>query len=329
MKRSKLIEIVENKKFNQAKEIVKKFLEDAEIANPRDDFSYYLPVDYLGYEILREEGPDAFCNYWLELIKLYEEKLEPIWGHLHKGHFLYRLGVGKFAVNIDEAKKYLEIALKEEDIAIKEYQKAFNLEVSFEKSIAKYPDYALLVLIDIIGDSFFESVDEKNRFYKGLTYQNWDSIYTPHPTDPDLVFKAIRKITPPKGFEKVIKVYNELETSYNLKLPVAILALGKYFIEILLFNIYCYKYKITNIDNKTLLEVDLNVLLKEGIKKGIFPDVAVSSLFYLFYILSRKMFKINGEVNGRIINERLNINIAICIKLLLDAVLVKWSDNSF
>lgn len=328
MKKTKLIELVENKNFNEAKELVKKYLVSAEIANPRDDLSYYLPVDYLGYEILKEEGPQAYCNYWLEIIRLFKENLEPVWGHLHKGHFIYRLGVGKFAVNLDEAKKYLELAIEEEEKPyIRKYQEDLNLEVPFEEGIAKFPEYALLVLIDIVGDNFFENADEKNRFFKGLAYLNWDSIWEPTTIDQDLILKAIKTIVPQNGFAKVIKIYNELETAYNLRLPIATIMLEKYFIEVLLHYIFYYKFKIIDINNKSLDKVELSGLLKEGIKRNIFPDDSISSLFYLVFILSKKIFKEESKAQDKFFNKRLSVNIAVCIKLLVDMALVKWSDN--
>lgn len=328
MKKTKLIELVENKNFTESKELVKKYLLSAEIADPRDDLSYYLPVDYLGYEILKENGPQAYCSYWLEIIKLFKENLEPNWGHLHKGHFFYRLGVGKLAVNLDEAKKILELVIEEEEKTyIKKYQEELNLKVPFEDGLAKFPENALLVLIDIIGDNYFENKGEKARFYRGLAYHNWDLIWEPSTIDPDLLLKAIKKIVPEKGYQRTLIAYKELETIFNLKLPVAIIVLEKYFIEVLLYYMFYYKLKITDIKNKSLDKVDLGDLLREGIKKNIFVDDSVSSLFFLVYILSEKMFKRESKEKDKIFNKRLGVNIAVCIKLLVDMALIKWSDN--
>ena len=94
MLEAKFNALMDQGRFDEAAAILKAEIVKAEFVNPRDDYSWGIASDILGYRMLEEEGAGAFNAFWEDLLRLFEDDLEPNWGHLHKGHLYFRLGLG-------------------------------------------------------------------------------------------------------------------------------------------------------------------------------------------------------------------------------------------
>jgi len=61
-------------------------------------------------------GIDATIPFWEALLKFFIEQIEPIWGHAHKGHIYFRLGLHVGRHDLARACSYLTNAREEDSI---------------------------------------------------------------------------------------------------------------------------------------------------------------------------------------------------------------------
>lgn len=168
MFKSKLHELLDSNKFNDAKLLLKSELKEAKIINPSDYDLTAWPqyADLISSKILSVEGEDASNDFWEGLLEFFKKELEPTWGHLHKGHILFRLGIGKLYADVSCGKKLIEKAL--EECRILERNLANGKAVDIEDAIKKYSSYVMLCIIETVEDQDFTNNAEKQTFFRQL-----------------------------------------------------------------------------------------------------------------------------------------------------------------
>jgi len=170
---SKLNNLLDNGRFGEAASLLKSHLKAAEIIDPSNDRSWGPYADQVSSRILSKEGQDAFNLFWQELLAFFTKDLEPTWGHLHKGHALFRLGLGRLSDDISAAKKFLEEALDEDRLL--EMKRAEGKSADIEKLIRGYSSYVTLCIIERIENEQFDSDIEKQKFFRYFFSTSFDA----------------------------------------------------------------------------------------------------------------------------------------------------------
>jgi len=327
MNKSKFDTYLDESKFKEAVIMLKEELTKAEMMDPGEDHTWGPASDFLGYSILKKDGHEAFAMYWEEILKFFSENLEPVWGHLHKGHIYMRLGFAKFGSELTEARKYLEIGNTEDVMTLKKYHEDLETGLPLEEAMAKSPNHIVLIVMDILENGCFSNNNEKLQFFKGMVPIRWDVIWGPKEEDRDVVLKAVRDLTPFSEQERVLKVYNDLDAVYSLKLLAATRNLTGKLLEMMLFNILYYKHGIKNINGRDIMKADLEDLTSEAVGSCIFPSEEIRTTCIMVNVLLNRLLRVEDQVVRNKLIPRVERAITIGLKILLDRALIQWAEK--
>jgi hypothetical protein len=337
---SKLNELLKNKKFEEAVSLLKDHLEKAEIIDPSNDKSWAPPyADLISRYIKSSKGQDASNDFWEELLKFFKDELEPTWvtGYLHKGHILFRLGLGTLVSDVSKAKTYLEEALNED--RLKE-RKKYDLstphllfasdkdgllererEAAIEKGVMEYSSYAWLCIIERIEDEHFTSNTEKQKFFQLLS-PSFDATIFKLEVIPELVQESIKRIVPREALEQTLEARQELDRVCAQQLQVATVSLAGALLENILLGILCYQLGRSTAQGKDILKVKLGSLLEEAISsKVVFPSDSIKATCQTIHIFRNRLHPGN-ELRQK---YKLTPQVAVTLKILLDSALVDWA----
>jgi len=316
---SKLDDLLSHGRFAEATSLLKNHLIAAEIIDPSNGTSWAPYADQISFGILSEKGQPAFDAFWKELLRFFEEDLEPIWGHLHKGHVLFRLGLARLSDEVSTGKKYLEEAL-DEDRQLEKIR-AGGKSVDIEKSIRPYSSYVALCIIERIEDEHFDSAIEKQKFFREFFSTSFDAAIMGRGVDQALVEKAVNRIVPQEGLEQALGIKKELDLTFEGRLPIATVSLAGAFLESVLLSILYYEECVT-VQGKSVLEVELGVLLREATeKKDVFPSDAIRATCQVIHIFRNRLHPGNELRQMYKLTDR----VATTLKILLDLALVDWA----
>lgn len=316
---SRLNELLNKNRFNEASLVLKNHLIKAEIVDPSNDGSWAPYADQISFKILSDKGQDAFNTFWDELLKFFESKLEPTWGHLHKGHILFRLGLAKLVDDMANAKTYLKKALDEDRLL--EKKRAGGKTIDIEKAIRKYSSYVMLCIIERIEDEHFDSGTEKQRFFQELVSPSFDAAIRGREINPELVQEYIRHIVPQQALEQTLEARRELDMVYAQRLQIATVSLAGAFLENILLGILYHKLSLRTVQRKDILEVELGPLFKEAIEKAVFPSDSIKATCQIIYIFRNRLHPGN-ELRQK---YKLTPRVVATLKILLDLALVEWA----
>jgi len=305
------------KDFIGAESLFKKQLLEAEIIDPSNDRTWAQYANQISREI---EKIDDRCAFWLRLSQFFENDLETKWGHLHKGHIFFWLGLTCLLEDVAKAKIWLEKAL-EEDRELERIRGTKNLENSSA--------YVTLCLIERIEDSHFNPDVEKQKFFKELFPRSFDAAIFGQEIDPERIKKSITNIVPKESLDQALELKRELDMVSRQRLQTATISLAGSFLESVLLGILYYKHSHkTNSKGTDIHGLQLGELFKEAdllAAKGekVFPSDSIEASCKTIHLFRNRLHPGNELKQKYKLTER----VAVTVKNLLDSALLDWSKN--
>lgn len=323
--KSKFISNIDASEYEEAASILKQELINAIYVDPRDDYSWGPESDILGYQILEVEGPGAFNEYWEGLLEFFKDKLEPKWGHLHKGHLYFRLGLGHFAIDVEKAKRYIVNALEEDQIVAENYAPKIN-ETSLNL-LHRFPSYVTLVILEMLERIPWRSVDSRNAFYHGLTPLRFDVIWDKKEVEPGKVRRALEILITEGEFAQVLKLKEELDIACALQQSYSPITLTAAFMEAILYNRMRFEHKSNEIDGQPLEQVGMDDLLSTAIDQDLFPTESIASTFLMIHWVKKNLLRPGMKSPTYEITDEIPYLIGYAMKILLDQALDVWVEE--
>lgn len=321
-KNAKLDELLNNNKFNEAASLLKDHLAKAEIINPRNDKLWAPYADLISSKILEIKGKNAFYTSWNELLKFFENELEPTWGHLHKGHIFFKLSLAKIIDDVDKAKTFLEKALDEDRLLEMEIARGETDIV--EKALGEKSSYVMLCIIERVEDEHFGSDAEKQKFFQQLLSPSFDTAIFGKRVHPEAIIEFIKLIVPEQMREQTYRTKRELDIVYAQRLEIATVSLLGVFLEnILLSILYHWQgLRAVQVKNKSkdILEVELGLLLKEAITQAVFPSDSIKATCQIIHFFRNRLHPGN-ELRQK---YKLTARVVSTLKNLFDLALFHW-----
>lgn len=317
---TKFNELLYTRKLIEAESILKTQLSKAEILDPSDGSSWAQYADLISN---RFETNIKRYEFWKGLLSFFEDDLEKKWGHLHKGHIFFRLGITIAYEDVKQAKSWLMKALEEDRLLEK------NKETGdVDKAITNYSAHVVLCIIERIDDSELNS-EEKQKLFKGF-FSSFDAAIFGQQMNQELVNKSIARIVPKELLDHALEVKQELDTASRQGLQTATISLAGSLMESILLGILFYKYNRTSAANKKdIREIDLGSLLKEAdkLKKengdNVFPSDSIKASCGVIHSFRNRLHPGNELKQKYKLTER----VAVTVKNLLDSTLIDWSNN--
>ncbi len=314
---------ISKKQFTEALTLLKVSIKKAEVFDPRDDYSWGPESDELGYAILAEEGHQAFIQYWEDLIEFFQEQLEPQWGHLHKGHLYFRLGLGSFALDVAKAKSNILAALKEDQIVAESFSRTMRL--SREKLLRRFPSYVTLAMLERFDARAFSSKEDESAFYRGLAPIRFDVIWDKKEVEPSLARYALGRVVPKAGVEIAGLLHKELALSCAQQQSYSPISLVASLADVILWSLLRYRYRLTELNGKSIDLLERIELFQGALQQGIFPSDVVRSTFQMVVMLEKALLHGGDKTYEYEVLAETAYLIGYALKILLDRALVEWS----
>lgn len=323
--KSKFISKIDASEFEEAALILKQELLNAVYVDPRDDYSWGPESDILGYQILKVEGPGTFNAYWEDLLEFFINRLEPDWGHLHKGHLYFRLGLGHLGIDFESVKRYIINALEEDQIVAKNYGPQIHEDPT--DLLHRFPSYVTLVILEILEDVPWRSVETRNAFYRGLASLRFDVIWDKKEVEPAVVRHALKVLIPEHELEKLLKIKEELDIACAQHQSYSPIILTATFMEAILFSRIRFESGREEADTHPIHQVALDDLLSTATENGLFPTEVIASTFQMVHWLKNSLLR-DGKKSGRyeVVGE-IPYLIGYASKILLDRALTVWAEE--
>jgi hypothetical protein len=322
---SRFNDLLNDNRFDEAAALLKGELIRAEFVDPRDDYSWGPASDVLGYRMLGKQGAQGFNTYWRDLLEFFQEELEPRWGHLHKGHLYFRLGLGHLGSDLNLARVYLEEALAEDRLVANAV--ADDWHTREDILVHRFPSYVTLCILERIRDSYFASEEDRQSYYRGLVSLRFDVIWDRKEVEMSLVHHAIATIVPELGREQALAARHELALASAQQLRTATLSLLGSLLEILLANILYYDLDVREIEGESVQWADLGALLREATRRSVFPSDSIQSTCQLVHILKDELLRPGPQAYRYEVNTNIVEYIGYSLKIMLDSALVKWASE--
>ena len=322
--KSKFISKIDSVKFEDAASILKQELLNAVYVDPRDDYSWGPESDILGYMILEVEGPVAFNAYWEGLLKFFLDQLEPKWGHLHKGHLYFRLGLGHLGTDINEAKQYFVEALEEDQIVAESYAPQIHEDPT--DLLHRFPSFVTLVILEMLEDIPWSSIDSRNTFYRGLTPLRFDVIWDKKEVEPSVVRHALEILLPKEEILKALKIKEELDFACALHQSYSPIILTSALMEAVLYNRANDGHKIEEKERSSAHQAAFAILLSSALDLGVFPTEVIASTFQMIHWLNISLLRTGTKSREYEVTDETPYLIGYAMKILLDRALAAWAE---
>jgi hypothetical protein len=323
--KSKFISSIDASEYEEAASILKQELINAIYVDPRDDYSWGPESDILGYQILELEGSSAFNEYWEGLLKFFKDKLEPKWGHLHKGHLFFRLGLGHLATDVEKAKRYIVDALEEDRIVAENYAPQIN-ETPIDL-LHRFPSYVTLVILEMLEGIPWRSINSRNAFYRGLTPLRFDVIWDKKEMEPGIVRRSLEILIPESEFVQVLKLKEELDIACALHQSYSPIILTAAFMEAILYNRMRFEHMIEEIDGHPIEQLAIDDLLSTAIDQGLFATEAIASTFQMVHWLKINLLRPGMKSLKYKVTDETPYLIGYAMKILFDRALTAWAEE--
>ena len=285
-RQSKFLEYIDKKEFAKAQALLEEQIASADYVDPRDDYTYGPECDVLAYEILRISGPEAFARFHEDLLQLFQESLEPTWGHLHKGHFYMRLGLAYLALDVEKARAYFEKGYSEDTLICQEFQRA-GLVPDAEVRARLSPNYVSLLVIDRSNPSYFSSPGEQAAYFAGLSRLRMEVFWERHEVDPFPIVSAIQSLIADPGSTPLVLAYQELRACSGLGMTFAGPPMVCSFVRMLLMELLRGRAELAEADG--LYRADIFGLVRLADGAQVFPSDAIRSFCQMAAILNREL----------------------------------------
>lgn len=318
-KKSSLRELIDSERFTDADSLLKQHLIEAKILDPSNAKTWAPYADQISFTLKSNQGQNAFNTFWDEMLDFFENRLEPIWGHLHKGHILFRLGLGNLFNDVAKGRIYLEKALEEDRLL--EMNRLQDQPNEIEKAVQNYSAYVALCIIERTENEYFESRLEKQRFFQDLFSSSFDAAIFGREISPDRVNQSIGRIIPKLAIKQTLYAKQELDIVHLNRLPIAIISLAGTVLENMLLGILYYQRKIKSVGRKDILGIELGPLINEATDQSVFPSDSIKAACKTIQIFRNRLHPGN-ELKQK---YKLTSRVAVTLKILLDQTIVIWA----
>jgi hypothetical protein len=273
---------------------------------------------------LEEQGVEAFIGFHARLLQLFQDELEPAWGHLHKGHFYMRLGLAYLAQDIPKASEYFERGYKEDRLLCKGFYEAGHVPDG-EIRARLSPNYVSLVVIERSRPEFFDSPLDRQTYFAGVSRLRMEVFWEPHPAEPHPILSAIRKLIPQAQQEAVLRAYHELRYCESLGMTHALPPLVCAFIRKVLLNLLWHQANEPETTATTLRQADVLDLLRLADKRHLIPKNSLISYCRMAAIMEKELRLVLPEDHHYPIDPVTERRIGHGLKALLDKALIEWA----
>jgi hypothetical protein len=323
-KKSHFIESMDKKRFFEAGVILKEHIKAAEYVDPRDDYTYGPEMDQLAYAILKEEGPEAFARFHEDFLRFFIEELEPVWGHLHKGHFYLRQGLAYLAIDVSKAYEHFESGYQEDRLICKDFFDAGQV-ADGEIRARLSPNYVSLLIIERSKPEYFDSPLDRQAYFTGLSPLRMEVFWERHDVEQFPIIVAIKKLTPDSEIETLLQAYQEICINAGLDHTFALPPLVSAFLKKMLLSKLYHQRDVRKFREKSARQAGLFDLVDLADSEQIFPNISLRSFCQMVTILEKELsLRVDDEYSHEIdpVTEK---RIGYGLKSLLEKALVDWN----
>ena len=310
---------LELRDFDCARCVLQNYIESGKVIDPRAD-RFWAPIaDNISAAIQKKSGVEVTIPFWEALLDFFVKKIEPVWGHTHKGHIYFRLGFATARRNFDEAFKNFELAYAD-DLKLESIKGGTPEQIELRSQ--NYSAYVALAILERIKDSDLVSPTDKQHFLDQLLGPSFDAAIAGGAVRPDLVRSAFALIVPSQATLICQKYYEELYKTSTFPLPFAVVSLTGTVLESILLGILKYSKGMSRLPgrNKNILKEELGPLLKGAIDSSVFPTLSIQAAFQLIQIFRNRLHPGN-EIRQK---YKLTARVSLTVKLFLELSLLEW-----
>lgn len=308
-------ELLSSSRFEEAKNLLLEEIGSGRLLDPRLDPYWPRFADRLAGEIDKQFGTVEVVAFWESIRDFLIDKIEPVWGHTHKGHIYFRLGLAALPHDFVQGKKALEGAYQE-DLALE--KTGGGAPQAYSQSA-----YVALTILERIDDSEFANQADKQRFIDQL-FHSFNAAIFGIAVQTDKVESAIKKISPPDGLISCLAAYGELREARKQQISFATVSLTGTVLEALLLAELYHRRKISRLPNgDSMLEVELGALMKEAIRLCIFPKDSIRVAFQLVHIFRNRLHPGN-ELRQ---TYKLSSRVAWTVSVFFELAVIEWSKS--
>lgn len=316
-KQTELALLLENSRFDDARELLQARLASGQLLDPRTDAIWRLLADQVAAAIEASAGRTGVLAFWERLLDFFVRIIEPVWGHAHKGHIYFRLGLAALPDNLTRGKAELEAALRE-DVLLETSRGGTPEEIVMRS--ANYSTYVALAIVERIEDSQFPSAADKERFVRQF-FVSFDAAIRGASVKEVLVHQALGAIAPAVALPSCKALYTELHSAAGGGLPFATVSLTGTVLESLLLADLLHRRGVTTTAaGRDIRSVELGVLLNEAIAHSVFPSDSVRVACQLVHIFRNRLHPGN-ELQQ---TYKLVPRVATTVKVFFELALLEW-----
>jgi hypothetical protein len=306
---TRIDQLLQAGRFEDARVLLQRQLASGELIDPRTDTLWAPIADLIAAGIEAASGRAAITEFWRGLLGFFLKEIEPAWGHAHKGHLYFRLGMALVGENLAAARGELKAAYDEDLLLAGETPERAQVQSS----------YVALAIIEQINDAQFSSDAEKENFIRGL-FSAFDAAIYGVTVPPERVATALATIVPPPGRSACEALNRELRDARG---PFATVSITGSLLEaVLLGDLYHRKGVRQNADGRDILSVELGPLLQEAERQRTFPSDSIRVACRLVHIFRNRLHP--GNELGQ--TYKLVPRVATTIRVSFELALVEWAE---
>lgn len=317
-KQTELVNLLNSRRFNDARDLLQQHLQSGQLLDPRID-RFWAPIaDTIAQAVQADSEIDATVPFWEALRDFFVTSIEPIWGHVHKGHIGFRLAFAVVKQDFARARHELELAYQE-DILLETAEGGTPDEITFRSY--NYSAYVALTIFERIQDADFPTTADQEQFISQLFGPSFDAAIAGMVVQPELMRSALTAIAPPTALPMCEARYKELQAAASLALPFAMVSLiGTVLESLLIADLYHRKGLTTLSNGKNILTVEFGPLLQEAIQQDVFPTASVRTACQLVQIFRNRLHPGN-ELRQQ---YKLVPRVAMTLRVLFELALLEW-----
>jgi len=318
---TRLTLLLNSKDYETARELLQETLLVGELLDPKNDREWAPIADKISAQIESECGLNTSIAFWEALLEFFIDSLEPLWGHIHKGHIYFRLGIHSIRQDLKKAYSYLEDAYKEDFIY---HSQKGGTEQEIKSRLQQSSAHVALVLLERIINEEFSSDEEKKQF-ANLFGSSFDAVIFGQRVSPEHIIDALNRITPEQIKHVTFSIYKELSIAADKELQITTASLTGTVLESILLGILLYQNGISTLKvkgkEKDIRQVELGTLFDKAKELDVFPSTSVQAIMYLVKIIRNRLHPGN-ELSQK---YELTPRVSITLKIMFEQALIEWS----
>jgi hypothetical protein len=257
-------------------------------------------------------------------LRFFIEELEPVWGHLHKGHFYLRQGLAYLAIDVSKAYEHFESGYQEDRLICKDFFDAGQV-ADGEIRARLSPNYVSLLIIERSKPEYFDSPLDRQAYFTGLSPLRMEVFWERHDVEQFPIIVAIKKLTPDSEIETLLQAYQEICINAGLDHTFALPPLVSAFLKKMLLSKLYHQRDVRKFREKSARQAGLFDLVDLADSEQIFPNISLRSFCQMVTILEKELsLRVDDEYSHEIdpVTEK---RIGYGLKSLLEKALVDWN----